>query len=423
MKLKAAKTSALLSLLFLVVYPTCNWITSHRTDVGTWYFEWERHIPFVPIFIVPYMSIDLFFVGAPFLCASDRELQTFAKRMAFAIIAAGICFLLLPLRFAFGRLEVSGWLGTIFNTFRSFDRPYNLFPSLHITLRTILADTYAQHTRGAVRVASHVWFSLIGFSTVLTYQHHVVDVASGFVLAAICFYLFRETPVRLPLVRNARIGTYYTLGCIACAGSGIALWPEGGVLLWPAVSLGIITVAYLGVGPGVFRKERGRLPLSVKIVLGPVLLGQHLSLLYYRRQSRAWDEVAPGVLIGRVLSKQEAAVVSADAVLDLTGEFSEAKPFLAVTYRNIPVLDLTAPTTQQLRDAVAFITEHAANGKVYIHCKIGYSRSAAVVGAYLLAIGKAKTAEDAVAILRAARPSIVVRPEAWAALRQFTASV
>jgi len=55
----AARTSAGLSLLFLAVYGSCNWFTSLRTDVGTWYFEWERRIPFVALMILPYMSIDL----------------------------------------------------------------------------------------------------------------------------------------------------------------------------------------------------------------------------------------------------------------------------------------------------------------------------------------------------------------------------
>jgi membrane-associated phospholipid phosphatase len=44
-----------------------------------------------------------------------------------------------------------------------------------------------------MRVASHIWFCLIGFSIVLTYQHHIVDVVAGFILAAVCFCLFRET--------------------------------------------------------------------------------------------------------------------------------------------------------------------------------------------------------------------------------------
>src|SRR5438067_242319 len=94
----AARTALLLSLLFLLVYGSCNWITSQRTDVGTWYFQWERHIPFVPLMILPYMSIDLFFIAAPFLCRDEQELRTLARRITFAILAAGACFLIMPLR-------------------------------------------------------------------------------------------------------------------------------------------------------------------------------------------------------------------------------------------------------------------------------------------------------------------------------------
>src|ERR1044072_962871 len=99
--LKPARTAALLSALFLVVYGTCNWITSLRTDIGTLYFSWERHIPFVPWMIIPYMSIDLFFIAAPFLCKTDHELRTLSNRIVLAILVAGLCFLLFPLRFAF----------------------------------------------------------------------------------------------------------------------------------------------------------------------------------------------------------------------------------------------------------------------------------------------------------------------------------
>ena len=56
---------------------------------------------------------------------------------------------------------------------------------------------------------SHTWFSLIGFSTVLTYQHQVVDIAGGFMLAGFAFYLFHESGSRLPVVPNFRVGCYY----------------------------------------------------------------------------------------------------------------------------------------------------------------------------------------------------------------------
>ena len=184
--------SAGLSILFLIVYGSCNWISSRRAHVGTFYFEWERTIPFVPFFILPYMSIDLFFVVAPFLCRSDRELSVLAKRIATAIVIAGICFLFFPLRFAFPRQHADGWVGELFDWFRGMDAPYNLLPSLHAALMLILVDVYFRHTRGFVRMATITWFILIALSPILTYQHHIIDIGGGFLLAALCFWLFRE---------------------------------------------------------------------------------------------------------------------------------------------------------------------------------------------------------------------------------------
>ncbi len=154
-------------------------------------------------------------------------------------------------------------------------------------------------------------------------------------------------------------------------------------------------------------------------VLAPVLLGQHLSLVHYRRQCRPWDEVVPGLRIGRVLNREEANVVigqGVTAVLDLTAEFSEARPLTGVEYLNLPILDLTAPTRGQLDMAVSFITRQIENGTVYVHCKIGYSRTAAVVACYLLASGKAHSPDEAMDLLRRVRPSIVIRPEARSAI-------
>ena len=48
MNRSALKTSIGLSLLFLIVYGGTNYLTSLRSDVGTWVYEWEKWIPFVP---------------------------------------------------------------------------------------------------------------------------------------------------------------------------------------------------------------------------------------------------------------------------------------------------------------------------------------------------------------------------------------
>ena len=419
---QAAFVSAWTSLLFLAVYNAANWFSGWREVTSTIYFEWERAIPFVPAMILPYMSIDLFFVTAPFLCSTRLELRLLARRIALAIVVAGLCFLAFPLTLAVERPVATGVMGAVFNWFRGVDLPYNLCPSLHIALRTILADTFARHTRGLTQWASHIWFSLIGFSTLLTYQHHVIDVAGGFVLAAVCFYLVREAPLRLPVERNHRIGRMYAMGSVVLAVAAISLRPWGLLLLYPAVSTSLIAAGYFGLGPGVFGKSKGRLPLASKIVLAPVLCGQYLSLLHYRRQCRNWDEVTDRVWIGRCLNDceaREAVSAGVTAVVDLTGEFSAPEPFLGLAYLHLPVLDLTAPSQEQLDQAAAFITKHADHGVVYVHCKIGYSRSAAVLGAHLIASGRAGTADEAMQKLRDVRPSIVIRPEAQDAIHRF----
>ncbi len=424
--IEAAATSLGLSLLFVLVYSGTNWLASLRPNVGTWYFEWERWIPFVPLMVIPYMSIDLFFAAAPFLCTDRSELKTFRRRIAFVIVVAGVCFLVAPLQLGIARPRLEGWIGTAFGWFFANDMPYNLCPSLHIALRTILAETYARHASGVWRIASVIWFSLVGLSTLLTYQHHIVDVAGGFVLAAFCFYLLPAKQQERCVTPNPRIALYYFAGAMTAGIAAVALWPGGSILLWPAIACLIATAAYRGFGPAIYCKTDGWLPISTRIVLAPLLIGQRLSLWYYRRQCRAWDAATPQVWIGRMLTNREAAeAVSAGvtAVLDLTAEFSETPWLLTSEYLNVPILDLTAPTVQQLKRCVDLISCHAARGIVYVHCKIGYSRSAAVVGSYLLASGYVASAEEAIARLRTVRPSIIIRPEAIRALTDFAESL
>src|SRR5438067_5574504 len=122
-RLKAFAVSAGLSVLFLIVYSGCNWITGQRGQVGSFYFQWERAIPFVPFMILPYMSIDLFFVAAPFLCRTDQEPRVFSRRDVAANPIFGICFLLFPFRSAFPRPHARGCIAAIFHWFRGMDQP------------------------------------------------------------------------------------------------------------------------------------------------------------------------------------------------------------------------------------------------------------------------------------------------------------
>jgi SAM-dependent methyltransferase len=78
----------------------------------------------------------------------------------------------------------------------------------------------------------------------------------------------------------------------------------------------------------------------------------------------------------------------------------------------VRILDIAA-------GAGRYVLETIQRGTVYVHCKIGYSRTAAAVAAYLLASGNARTPNEAMALLRRARPSIVIRPEAREAIVEY----
>ena len=193
------------SLLFLVVYCGSNWLASHRAHVGTGFYDWEMRIPFVPAMIVPYWSMDLFFLGSFWVCSDRRELEVHGQRIVCALLVAGVFFVAMPLRIGFPRPPVEGLLGVLFRLQRAVDQPHNLFPSLHISLWLILSAVYVRHTRGMLRWAVKLWFLLMAASTLLTWQHQVVDVLGGIGLAWVCFYFFRETPARLPVKKRGHV--------------------------------------------------------------------------------------------------------------------------------------------------------------------------------------------------------------------------
>ncbi|MCP4896946.1 MAG: hypothetical protein GY906_08215 [bacterium] len=222
---------------------------------------------------------------------------------------------------------------------------------------------------------------------------------------------------------NPRVAAYYAAGALLVSLLVAFGWPWASLLVWPVLSMAILVVAYLGLGPGIYGKRLGVLPRHTRLIMAPTLLGQQLSLQYYRRKAPPWNEAVPGLLMGGILTESECHQLvknGATAVLDLTAEFSEPAPLLSLDYLNVRLLDLTAPTTSQLQEAVSFIRKRIATGGiVYVHCKIGYSRTATAVGAYLLTNGQCSSVDNVLAHLRAARPGIVIRPEAIYALETF----
>jgi len=256
---------------------------------------------------------------------------------------------------------------------------------------------------------------------------------------------------------NLRVGFYYLLGSLSLMVLSCTLRPWGLIAIWPGISLTVVAAGYFGAGVGIYGKRNGHLPRWRRMLLAPVLFGQWLSWRHYAKRSRAWDKIAEGVWLGRVLTQpeaQEAIEKGVTAVLDVTGEFSAPRAFREIgpspssmnptrrahfseahpnddndpiapkpssgAYLNIPILDLTSPSDAQLSKAIEFINTHIAQpGVVYVHCKAGYSRSAAVVGAWLISSGQASSPAAAIELLKQKRPGIILRSEAVNAIKRW----
>lgn len=73
---------------------------------------------------------------------------------------------------------------------------------------------------------------------------------------------------------------------------------------------------------------------------------------------------------------------------------------------HLPVDDLTAPTPEQIRLALAFIDRHRAHGRpVAVHCLVGQGRTGTVLAAYLIRNGTHP--DGALAEVRALCPGAV----------------
>lgn len=208
----------------------------------------------------------------------------------------------------------------------------------------------------------------------------------------------------------------------------VILCPLWSLPWWGYLGLGWIGFSYLLVGigylagmPGMFLKRcDGKIAWLSYALLGPFHVQQYLAFQgTIRTMQPPYQEIVPGLWLGRHLNNTEARELPVESVADLTCEFSECQYFRCLgRYLLLPTLDASPPTPSQIVEAVAFIRESIPNG-VYIHCAAGHGRSATVVIAYLVVSNQAKDITEALELARAKRPGIKLRSEQLQAIEKY----
>ncbi len=190
---RACAWLAFLGSFFFASYGFANWLASRRGGVPSIAYPWEHAIPFLPWTIVPYWSIDLLYAISPFLCTTRRELDRHAQRLLFVQCVSVACFIAFPLQFSFPRPAAHGFFGALFTALRGFDKPFNQAPSLHIAILVVLWVAYAKHLPARWHWLLHGWMALIGVSILTTWQHHFIDLPTGFAVGFLALWLLPES--------------------------------------------------------------------------------------------------------------------------------------------------------------------------------------------------------------------------------------
>ena len=439
---------ALVGILFYASYSLSNHYAASLAYVPEVAFAWERNIPFWEWTILPYWSLNLMYAAAFFLCRNAREQNRYVARLVSAQIVATTCFMLFPLHFGWPKPPTDGLWGVMFDSLVAFDLPYNQSPSLHIALSIIVGAFY--WTRfPKIRLPIFLWQSLIALSVLTTYQHHFIDMPTGALLGWLVLWAIPQhgvSPFRRPFDTQGRLKTSEASFCEAktseasfceaktppetrsreikiamlyLVGAALSALPSlfGGAwlwMLWVSVSLSVVAFAYLTGNAAVFQKQAdGRLSAAATVLLLPYLAGVRLNMAYWLRGKAKTARVRDDVLIGSVSGISD----DLPAVLDVCAEYP--RPRYRGAYRVLPLLDMVAPSENDLMQAASLLEAlRRQHGKVLTCCALGYGRSAAVVLTWLLVYGGCRDLAQATAELKRARPQTVLPPETARAVEE-----
>lgn len=146
--------------------------------------------------------------------------------------------------------------------------------------------------------------------------------------------------------------------------------------------------------------------------------------------SRIDDSIVLGALPFRSLVEELLYAEGVTAVISLNQDFElrfcadgAFWRSLEVEFLQIPTADIfAAPDADKLREGVLFILDHmrrrGARCTVYVHCKAGRTRSATLVGCYLMQ-RYGYTPDECVKVMQAARSHILLVEIQMAALEEY----
>ncbi len=401
-----------MGIYFFLLYGVANQYAALTAPHPSIPMSWEENIPFVPIFIIPYMSSDIIFIIAFFLPYTRLELRILAARIFFIVSISTIVFFLFPLEYSFHKPPIESF-SILFGMLKA-DLPFNQLPSLHVAFAVVLWFSMKKYLHGLIRYLMLGWLWMVVISTLFVYQHHFIDLPFGAAVGLLAVYVISEER-QLPFThsfttpRGLKMALYYIVGAAILTIS--AFWLQSHLsilLLWIAIAMLSVSVIYaFGLNEWLSGKE-AKASWWQWVLFAPYYIGHYISWCYYRHKIPLMHQLDTNIYIGRHPSQYEYGLLQERGiVLTLNLATEQQIQRCMMPQIRLPFLDQTIQSPQYLHKGVMLIEQHL-NKPIYIHCALGMSRTILLASAWLVYRGY--SVESAQNIVRKARPMYVASP-------------
>jgi hypothetical protein len=266
-----------------------------------------------------------------------------------------------------------------------------------------------------------MWLVLTGVSTLTTYQHHFIDLPTGVWVGLFCLVLFpkKEWERKIAIQRRGlKLSVLYGIGSMSLIITSVRVGGPAWLLLWPAGALLVVALAYAVGSPYLLRSRNGKMSFAAAVLLAPYLAAAKVNSWCWGRNQSPAEEIVPGLWLGRMMTRRERNRLQIASVVNLAPELPIDT--YGINTRSVPMLDLLVPSATELDAAVSAVEELRTERPTLISCALGYSRSATVTVAWLLARRFAPTVDSAIEMVRSRRRRVALsadhrdRLKSWA---------
>jgi len=177
-------------LAFIICYLAANDYAARAALRYEFYFSWEQQIPFIPAWIIVYLSIFLWF-WTPLFALEQAAITRFSRAFLLTTLIASVMFFLFPAEPLFDRSLHHVEHSVVYRLVYWMDKPHNLFPSLHIAYITLFLAVFSRE-KSPCLLLYYIWAALMMVSVLLTHQHGVVDIVGGIGLGLLVFFSYYD---------------------------------------------------------------------------------------------------------------------------------------------------------------------------------------------------------------------------------------